>query len=148
VETAGGALYFNCRAHRRVHLSRGIAWSHDAGETFGELSWDDRLVEPSCQGSLVRYTRVPSDDRNRVLFSNPASTERFRMTVRMSYDECQTWPVARVVHEGRSGYSDLCIAPDGSICCIYERGDHHPSDALAFAQFDLDWLTKGRDQLE
>ena len=147
VETAGGVLYINCRSYKRGH-SRGIAWSQDSGESFGELSWDDRLVEPPCQGSLVRYTRAQTYDRNRVLFANPASTERVRMTVRLSYDECQTWPVARVLHEGPSAYSDLCIAPGATICCLYERGEVHPYEKLTFARFDLGWLTNGKDHLE
>ena len=147
VETTSGALYINCRSYGRGH-SRGIAWSHDAGESFGRLSWDDRLVEPRCQGSLVRYTGAETHGRNRVLFANPASTERVRMTVRMSYDECQTWPVARVLYEGPAAYSDLCRVPDQTLGCLYERGEAHRYERITFARFDLDWLSRGEDGLD
>ena len=146
VETVDGALYINCRGHGPGH-SRSVAWSQDGGESFGPLSWDDRLVEPRCQGSLARYTRAETHGRNRILFANPASTERVRMTVRMSYDECRTWPVARVLHEGPAAYSDLCCAPDRTIGCLYERGEAHPYERITFAHFDLDWLSQGEDSL-
>ena len=45
----------------------------------------------------------------------------------MSHDECRTWPVAKVVDDGPASYSDLCIAPDGTICCL--RGEHLPLHA-------------------
>jgi hypothetical protein len=40
----------------------------------------------------------------------------------LSYDECQSWPVAKVVNEGASGYSDLAIASSQFILCLYEAG--------------------------
>ena len=144
--TVQGALYINCRSHLRGH-SRGYAWSRDDGDTFSDLGWDDRLVEPTCQASLVRFTDAGHHDRNRVLFSNPASTERVRLTIRASYDDCRTWPVARVLNEGPSAYSDLCVATDMTICCLYERGKAHPYKRLTFARFDLEWLTRGKDRL-
>ena len=50
------------------------------------------LPEPICNASMIRFTDANSHDKNRILFSNPAnSTKRDRMTVRISYDECQTW---------------------------------------------------------
>ena len=34
-----------------------------------------------------------------------------------------------------------------TICCLYERGEEHPYERLAFARFDLEWLTDGDDHL-
>ena len=53
----------------------------------------------------------------------------------MSYNECRTWPVAKVVDDGPASYSDLCIAPDGTICCLHERGapggmSYHSGDVV------------------
>ena len=79
--------------------------------------------------------------RHGVLFSLPASTEREQLTVRMSTDGCRTWGVARVLHAGPSAYSDLAVLPDGTICCLYERGEANPYETLTLACFDLDWLT-------
>jgi len=148
VESVGGGLYVNCRNARgtgRTH--RAYAWSYDQGRTFPDLRWDEALVEPVCQASLARFTSAQEQDRNRVLFANPASTQRERMTVRLSYDECRTWPVARALHEGPSAYSDLAIAPDMTICCLYERGAEHPYETVTLARFNLEWLTGGEDRL-
>ena len=146
VQTADSALYLNCRNYVG-EKRRAYAWSSDNGSTFSEFGWDDTLVEPICQASMIRFTDAESHDRNRVLFANPASTQRERMTVRISYDECKTWSTGKVLHAGPSAYSDLCIAPDMSICCLYERGEENPYETITFAQFDLEWLTDGADRI-
>lgn len=147
VETADGAVYLNCR-NRRGPRGRLIVWSRDGGEEFTGNSWDDFLIEPVCQAGAVRFTLQGRNDRNRVLFSNPASYERARMTVRLSYDECRTWPTARVLHPGPSAYSDLAIASDKTILCLYEQGDRTPYERIALARFNLEWLTMGKDTLQ
>ncbi len=80
-----------------------------------------------------------------MLFANPASTAREHMTVRLSYDECRTWPIAKLLHAGPSAYSDLATLADGKICCLYERGNEHPYEELRLARFDVAWLTDGED---
>jgi len=147
VQTASGDLYINCRNYVGSKR-RAYAWSHDEGESFSERLWDDALVEPVCQASLIRFTDELRHDKNRILFSNPASTQREKLTVRLSYDECQTWPVSRMLNEGPSAYSDLAIAPDMTVCCLYERGSEHAYEKLTFARFDIEWLTDGAGRLE
>jgi len=65
------------------------------------------------------------------------------MTVRLSYDEGKTWPVAKVIYEGSAAYSDLVVLPDGGIGCLYERDGYRK---ITFARFNLRWLTDGKDQ--
>ena len=146
-ETVDGSLYINCRNYKGENR-RAYAWSHDGGSTFSPREWDDTLVEPVCQASLIRLTEAREHNRDRILFANPASTERERLTVRLSYDECCTWPVCRMLHAGPSAYSDLAVAPDMMICCLYERGDRHPYETLTLARFNLEWLTGGADHLD
>ena len=67
------------------------------------------------------------------------------MTVRLSYDECMTWPVARTIHSGPSAYSCLAVLPDLRIACLYERGSQHPYENIALACFNTEWLTQGQD---
>jgi len=62
------------------------------------------------------------------------------MTIRVSYDEGKSWPIARVLHPGPSAYSCLAVLPDGEIACLYEAGREHPYESLVFARFTLDWL--------
>jgi sialidase-1 len=69
--------------------------------------------------------------------------DRKRLTVKMSYDEGWTWPVAKVLEEGPSGYSDLAMLPDGTILCFYECGiitRMCDDKYLTLAQFNLEWL--------
>ncbi len=147
VETVDGAVYLNMRCYRGKHR-RAVAWSRDGGETFSEPMLDDALVEPVCQASVVRFTDVKRHDKNRVLFSNPAATSRVQMTVRMSYDECKTWPVSKLLNAGPSAYSDLCVLGDMTICCLYECGEKHAYETITLARFGLDWLTDGKDRVE
>ncbi len=148
VQTADGSLYLNSRNYVGARR-RAIAWSNDEGLSFQETGWDDTLPEPICQASMVRFTDAKTLDKNRVLFSNPASTtHRKSVTVRISYDECRTWNAGKVLHEDHSGYSNLCVAPDMSICCLYIRGHGKSYDGLSLAHFDLDWLTDGGDKIE
>ena len=150
VETTDGWLYLNCRNKHRLPEGgnhRAIVWSRDGGETFSPMVHDAALLEPVCQASVCRLTTEAEQGRNRVLFSNPASRTRDHLTVRLSYDECRTWPVARLLHAGPAAYSDLCVASDGSICCLYERGNEGPYETITLARFNLEWLTDGEDHL-
>ena len=147
VETTDGSLYLNCRNYVGERR-RAFAWSYDGGTTFPETGYDDSLPSPICQASAVRFTDETTHDKNRVLFSNPASsTGRERMTVRISYDECRTWGAGKVLHDDHSAYSDLCIGSDMSIFCLFDRGHGSSYDGVTLAHFDLEWLTDGADSL-
>ena len=146
VETASGAVYINSRYELDKYL-RATAWSADNGDSFDGFAWDETLIEPVCQASIARFTTSKQHDRNRVLFSNPASINRENMTVRVSYDECRSWSAGRALHEGPAAYSDLAVCADMTICCLYERGDEGCYEKLTLARFDIDWLTDGTDRV-
>lgn len=153
VELANGKLMLNMRVQENGQGRRGIARSKDGGETWSKLKFDPALLEPVCQASFLRYSLASDGGKNRVLFSNPASTppqgrtrgQRVNMTVRLSYDEGKTWPVSRSLHEGPSAYSSLAVLPDGGIGCLYEGGDTLYGE-IVFARFSLRWLTDGKDR--
>ncbi len=148
VELADGRLMLNMRNHPpREENYRLIATSTDLGRTWSAASPDRALIEPPAQASLLRMTTARTHDRTRLLFANPASARRERLTVRLSYDEGATWPVSRVLHEGPAAYSSLVMLPDLSIGLLFERGEQSPYEGIAFARFTLDWLTGGRDSL-
>ena len=50
-------------------------------------------------------------------------------------------PHARVLHEGPSAYSCLAVLPDGTIACLYERGDKNAYENITLARCSLAWLT-------
>jgi sialidase-1 len=148
VELTDGSLMLNMRNYRdKGH--RGISISKDSGLTWSKVTSDPTLIEPVCQASLIRYTESPPFVKDRLLFSNPATeTERIKMTVRVSYDEGKTWPVAKLLNAGPSAYSCLTVLPDMKIGCLYERGDRYGAEKITFARFSLEWLTDGADSLQ
>jgi hypothetical protein len=98
---------------------------------------DRALIEPPAQASLIRLTAKTAGDRDGLLFANPASRARERMTVRLSYDEGLTWPVSRVIHEGPAAYSSLVLLPDSTIGVLFERGDRSPYERITLARLTL-----------
>ena len=147
VELANGWLMANMRSNHGQGC-RAVSTSSDGGQTWSELVHDTDLVEPTCQSSFIRYTAQRDGyAKNRLLFSNPASRKREKMTVRLSYDEGKTWPVSKVIHAGPAAYSCLTVLDDGTIGLLYERGEKNAYEKITFARFNLEWLTDGKDML-
>lgn len=148
VETVDGAIYVNFRYENKTG-TRFQGWSHDKGETITGFGEAKELIDPQCQGSVIRYTEEKQHGKNRILFSNLASkTSRDHLRVRLSYDECKSWQVSKLINEGPSGYSDLAIYTDQSILCLYERGIKRYYERITLARFNLEWLTENVDHLE
>jgi sialidase-1 len=145
VEIGGGSLMLNMRNYDRAQHSRQTATSSDGGQTWTTPQASPPLIEPTCQGSLRRYSWAGENRRSVILFSNPASsTRRERLTVRASFDEGQTWPVSRLLAPGLSAYSCLAVLPDGTIAILYAAGIRNAFENLVFARFKLEWITVGR----
>lgn len=147
VELQDGTVLLNMRNYLPQKSSRTLSHSTDRGITWSAPVKDPALVEPTCQASIHRYSWAETG-RSRILFSNPASTQRENMTVRLSYDECATWPAGKVLHPGPSAYSSLAVAQDGTILCLFENGERQAAEQITLARFTLDWLTDGRDKGE
>jgi sialidase-1 len=137
IERSDGTLLWNMRNARvePQYYTRAIARSTDGGVSWSTADHDPMLIEPICQAGFLRY---PKDDL--VLFSNPASLEREKLTVRLSKDGGRTWPFARLVHAKAAAYSSLGVLPDGSIGLLFENGDDDPYERITYARFTLDWL--------
>lgn len=143
VELADGTLLMNLRNYDRSKTTRAVATSPDGGLTWSAVRHDPALVEPICQASLLQPTL---DRPNRLFFSNPAHAEpgqRRDMTVRMSEDGGQTWPISRVLWPGPAAYSCLATFPGGDIACLFEAGDKSPYERIVLARFSPGWLTDG-----
>ena len=143
VELADGRLMLNMRSAGEPRCRR-VCFSSDGGRTWANQQADHTLIEPPCQASLVRYHWEGDGEKSTLLFSNPANDQpdqRDKLTVRLSYDEGRTWPVARLLHAGPSAYSSLAALPDGALACLYEAGQKDPYEKILFARLTLDWLT-------
>lgn len=130
VELSDGRLMLNMRNYRGNNR-RGVAISNDGGESWSEVRDDPALIEPVCQASLIRLPK------GELVFSNPASKKRERLTVRFSTDQGQTWPTSRLLYEGSAAYSSLAALPDGKIGILFERDSYK---TITFTTFDHAWL--------
>jgi sialidase-1 len=135
-ELSDGSLILNMRNYPKGERhERDIATSKDGGLTWSAISHDAALVEPVCQASLLAIPKVGH------VFSNPAhASKRENLTIRLSEDDCKTWPHARVLHPGPSAYSDLAVPADGTILCLYERGGKSSYERITLARFTADWI--------
>lgn len=137
-ELADGSVMQNMRSYHNRNR-RVVATSRDGGLSWSPVHFDEALIEPVCQGSLFRYS-WPEDGKSRLLFSNPASLKREKLTVRLSYDEGATWAASKLLWEGPSAYSCLTRLPDDSIGCLFECGKKSPYETITLARIPLSWL--------
>ncbi|MBI4663370.1 MAG: exo-alpha-sialidase [Verrucomicrobia bacterium] len=145
VELPDGALMLNMRSYQ-ANNRRLISISKDGGLTWSKPWEDPVLIEPVCQASILRFSSGFQAQRDLLLFSNPASTKREKMTVRLSYDQGKTWPVSKQLYAGRAAYSCLTVLPDGNIGCLYERGENSAYEKITLAVFPLRWLESAARQ--
>ena len=76
----------------------------------------------------------------------PYGSQRRDVTVYISYDEGETWPVKKTIVPYSSAYSSLCVLPDGTIGLYVEEEPNGTSGySTAFYNFSLEWLTDGAD---
>lgn len=141
VELVDGTLLLNMRSDGNKGCRIG-ATSKDGGKTWSEPFDVPELPDTLCQASILRYSWPDQQGgKSRILFCNPVKAGRIEGTVRLSYDEAKTWPVAKVIHQGYLGYSCLTVLPDGEIGCLFETDGCRK---IVFQRFSLDWLTDGK----
>ncbi|MBI3921544.1 MAG: exo-alpha-sialidase [Armatimonadetes bacterium] len=151
VELTDGQVLFNLRNESEEHR-RLVSLSPDGVSNWSDPRFEEALLEPICMASLIRYNWPNGTEPGRVLFANPDNLDntmagracaRKRLTVKLSYDDCRTWPVSKVLDKGPSGYSDLAVMPNGDVLCLYEGGTIEPAGDtrnLTLARFNLAWL--------
>ncbi len=120
----------------------------------GATQWNtpvfhDQLWEPICMASVAAFPTRPGT----LIFSNPHSLGRDKagkemqagrglrknLSIKLSYDDGQTWPVNKTLEPGPSAYSDLAVLADETVLCLYE-GDK----TIVCARFNLDWLLQSK----
>jgi len=144
-ERMDGTLILNMRSYHGKKC-RAVATSKDGGGTWSALEHDTALVEPVCQAALVNAPPdTPACACDRMLFSNPASAKRERMTMRLSEDGGRTWTSGRVLHAGPAAYSALAVLKDGTACCLYERGEKSPYERITLARIAMKELKEAKE---
>lgn len=142
VERTDGELLLNMRSNRGLHC-RGVATSNDGGLSWSRCRDERVLVEPVCQASMIRYSWPAAQRRSRVLFLNPASASgRQELTLRISYDEGRSWPVARVLYAKSAAYSSLAVLQNREVGVLFERDNY---SRISFAAIGIKFVESATD---
>lgn len=147
IELNNGSVLMSIR--HKPH--RFFSISHDKGLTWSNW-WDKTdLVDPACNGEIKYYTSsLDGFEKDRIIHSILYSANgRKNLSILVSYDNGETWPVKKVLWPNGAAYSSLAFLDDGTILCYYERdrSDGNGID-MVVSQFSLEWVTDGKDKWE
>ena len=123
-ELSDGSIMLNIRNDRERF--RAVAVTEDLGRTWrSHPTSRTTLIEPNCNGSLLRCDLAHDGRRRHVLlFANPHSqTARTHHTVQVSFDDGRSWPASHhvLLDEGRgAGYPSLTRIDDSHVGIVYE----------------------------
>ncbi len=137
-----GSIMLNIRNdHERF---RAVFVTHDLGQTWLPHETNrNTLIEPNCNGSLLRFDYEQAGENKHVLlFANPHTQKgRTHHTLQVSFDDGRTWPQTHhvLLDEGRgAGYPSLTRVDARHVGIVYEGSQSH----LVFERFPLDELLK------
>lgn len=142
VELSDGRVMLNSRDSANGRL-RKVAISTDGGVTYGPVTRDAELPDPTNNASITRlHPEAPqgSADARKLLFTNAnngTSGDRVNGAVRLSCDDGQTWPGLRTVEPGFFAYSTATAIAEGRVGMLWE-GNY--TDRIQFSSFDEAWL--------
>lgn len=148
VETAGGGLLASMRDNNfSTSGVRTFSRSTDGGLTWSvpytSTPQQPPLPDPECQASILRLTTTNDSNRSRLLFANAAHpSSRVAMTLRLSYDEGNTWPVSNLVYAGSSAYSAVTLLGNGDVGLLFETANYGRID---FVRRSISEITGGGD---
>lgn len=140
VEKNNGDLMLICRNGNRG--TRGTSMSKDGGATWSAVQEPKDMRAPNCQGSTIVYSaKKDGGERDIWIHSTPGHFKnRAIMTLRVSLDEGETWPVVRIVDSGKAAYSCLTKLSGGDIGLLWER----PYSKIIFSRMTLDYVLSGK----
>ena len=137
-----GSIMLNMRNdHERF---RAVFVTKDLGQTWQPHETNrNTLIEPNCNGSLLRVNYKEAEEmRHVLLFANPhTQMGRTHHTIQVSFDDGRTWPKSHhlLLDEGRgAGYPSLTRVDETHVGIVYEGSQSH----LVFEKFSLDELLK------
>ncbi len=164
-ELSDGSILYNSREHMSLG-NRYLARSYDGGETWiepylsAELPDGPRASSYGCMGGMIR---LPVDGYDILVYSNldtgagempgtvggSITRERERITLWVSFDGGESWPLKRLVFDGPAGYSNLAAGrpgtnSEGKIYLLYEGGPDGRNSAVQVAVCNLSWMLDGK----
>lgn len=129
-ELTNNKLMMSSRNQKYDVRARIVSISSDGGASWDTTFYDETLIDPICEGSLLSLGKV--DNSYTLAFCNSSDKViRDNLTLRISKDDGKTWTKGTVVErspEGKNnnytGYSDLVQLPDSTIGVLYERNNY------------------------
>ena len=135
IEQLDGSLML----YMRNHYGKGCVAktiSRDGGVNWGEITFEETLINPVCQFSVLPY-RV--DNQQGLFFLGPRSTHnRENGVLLFSLDNGLTWSGEQLIEQGSFIYSAMTVLEHGMIGLLYEQ--QWSSDGLIrliFKKIDL-----------
>lgn len=146
VELSDGSLMLSARNSSGF---RRVAFSEDGGHSWSKLKKEKALADTGCMSPLLRYRWPDGNDSGVIVHvgvtDRVEGRRRGRAVLCLSYDDGQTWPLCRVIHEGTFDYSSLAILPDGSIGMLAEYDFDGERAKIKLARFNLQWIERDLD---
>ena len=127
-ELSGNRLMLNSRNQKGDIRARIVSISKDGGNTWDSSYFDQELIDPVCEGSLLNIGWKKG--KAKLAFCNPASqTKRDSLTIRFSFDEGRSWTKNLLVDDASGtgdhhAYSDLAQINKRKIGVLYERNGY------------------------
>ncbi len=128
-ELDDGRLLMDARQGANL-ANRWNAFSDNGGKSWSEP--EPGQVVPGICTSLARYNKAREAGDSIFLWSglNPGiphaawayPSSRKNLVLRLSADQCRSFPVELLIGPGPAGYSDLCVLKDGSVGVLWEGG--------------------------
>lgn len=132
VEITGDRLMMNSRNQKGDIRARIVSVSSDGGSTWDTTFFDNNLIDPVCQGSIID-AGIKKGRQILAFCNNADQNKRNNLTLRISYDEGETWPLAFPVYSGTytdkpnfafSAYSDLVVLNRKQIGVLFEKDNY------------------------
>lgn len=118
-ELSGGRLMMNSRNQKGDIRQRIVAISQNGGQHWDTAYFDPQLPDPVCEGSILTLKR--GSHYNILAFSNDASQQsRDSMTLRISFDDGNTWRRSYLIASKATAYSDIVAIGKKHVGILYE----------------------------
>lgn len=129
-EISKNRILLNARNQKGDKRFRINAISDNSGRNWVNISFDENLPDPVCEGSILNIGEVKG--KQILAFSNAADKEkRDNLTIRISFDEGKTWKISHTIEKNPNdekmdfaAYSDLVKIDDSTVGILYERNNY------------------------
>ncbi|MDO4789707.1 MAG: sialidase family protein [Porphyromonas sp.] len=136
IELKDGRLLMSIR--NKFKGKRYYNISQDGGQTWGTPGQWSEILEPACNGAIMRYKHESRPEIEFLLHSIPFDKQgRRNGTIFISDDEGKTWKWNKNIFKGSTAYTDLTILPDGDIGYFTEEDE---PISLVFVKISPEWL--------